>query len=174
MVKYSGPTAYDTFIECGTEVFYLFDNTAIVKATVIETDNVFIKEGMKESIWATKFIIKEYDSVSMPTGEVDENGWNKYEQQDWDAVKGLKQCSQFLWIDEPTGGHAITLGDECFLTLSEAMKYIYPSRKKYLKRRLNRSRSYDKRFIVSTWTANGESHPGFDYFKMKKVYVRKA
>lgn len=152
----------------------------IIKATVVETDNVFTQEGNKNSIWCYRYLDHQHDYVAIPNGKTVEGGWNDYDKtKDLSVLKDMKQCSQFLWLDETTFGHGISLGDECYLTLSEAMKYVEPSRKKHLKRRLNKFRSRSNRFIASTWeepyqlAEYAQTHPGFKKLPMKKVYVKR-
>jgi len=118
---------------------------------------------------------KGNDYCSVPTKEINENGWNKYEHKDPSWLGDAKSINQFVWIDEPIG-HAIQVGDPydgLFLTLDEAKRYAFPSKKKHLKRRL---RAYRRRycdFIASTWKRAGEVHPGFKKYPEKKIYVRK-
>jgi hypothetical protein len=172
MKNYKGPTCYNTFIECGTEIFYLMNHEMIIKAKVIETDNVWTKEGNDKSVWSFHYLNHDDDYVAISNGERNEQGWEMNNStKDFTVLEGYKQCSQFLWIDEPTGGHEIYLGEDCFLTLNEAMKHIRPSRRKHLKRKLNKIRSVDKRFIARTWEP--EIHPGFDPYPMKRVYVKR-
>lgn len=171
-------SAYDTFILCGSEVYYLIDRDMIIKATVVETSNFF-----DNNIWVSRSINSDEDYISIPNGKKDEHGWDESDtSKDFSILDGLKQCSQFLWLDEYSFGHELSLGEECFLSLNDAMQCVRPSRRKRLKRRLNAFRSQGRAFIASTWekpfqseeyVEKVENHPPFPKLPMKRVYIKR-
>lgn len=160
-----------TYTTFGTTVYYPVPWEGIViPSTVVEVDDVYANpaDPKGNAWWHYTNATENY--VSVPTDAVDKNGWHVYERRDPSCLVGLKPVNQFIWIDEPVG-HAIQIGDDCFLTLQEALSHVPPSSKKRLKVRLQRYRRYIHNFVASTWERNGERHPGFDKLPAKKVYV---
>lgn len=111
----------------------------VVECTVLETQDIYSHPDVDGSIWYNRFIKSEMDHVSVPTKETDANGWPKWKVERPSFVSNLKPVNQLLWLDEPIG-HGITLGDECFLTLADAMKVARAGSKKHLRQRLLRYR----------------------------------
>jgi hypothetical protein len=118
---------------------------------------IFYWDGNKEhnSVWVYRDFDRSY--FCRLTGKNNNQG-----EPDWEECEDIaaltkthRRVNQFFDIDGPIG-HSISLGDECFLTLPEALRMINPSRKKHLKRRLNKTRQWSSR-----------------KFPMKKVYVLK-
>jgi len=146
----------------------------VVECLILETQDIYSHPDpdFNVSLWYNRFIDSKANHVSVPQKEVDELGWNKWKQEPPSFVEGLNPVNQFLWIDEPVG-HAVTLGDECFLSLSEAMTHARAGSRKHLKRRLVRSRGETQTFIAKTWRMSGDNHPGFIKKPLKKVYVKR-
>lgn len=164
------------YLNPGDKVWYIirdYQGDMIVECTVKETSDVYDVEGLPGAVWAYRHLDPEHDHVSVPTKELNEGGWNIHKKEPLTWLEGKKPCNQFLWIDEPVG-HGIMLGDECFLTLAEAMKAARPSSKKHLRQRLVASRRDTHKFIVSTWKRAGEKHPGFKKLPLKKIYIRRS
>jgi hypothetical protein len=106
-------------------------------------------DGGSSSLWAYHEINPLNDYVSVPScQDTDKYEWQK-ESISWLKEIGAKQVNRFVWIDEPIG-HALQTsgdaGDGLFMTLAEAQANAIPSRKKHLKRRLNKFRSRNKHY----------------------------
>ncbi len=172
-----------TYLNPGDKVWYVIQSyytrtgtrrqgDLVVECVILETQDIYSHPDMNASLWYNRYIDSSADYVAVPQKEVDENGWNKWKHEPPSFVENLSPVNQLLWIDEPVG-HAITLGDECFLSLAEAMTYARGGSTKHLKRRLVASRGSTQRFIAKTWRRAGESHPGFAKKPLKKVYVKR-
>lgn len=116
------------YLDPGDKVWYPY-NTMVVQATVRECDDIYTGIGDK-TIWHYRYLNDEV--VSFPTDQKDESGWTIYTHPDPSVLKDYQRVNQLLWMDEPVG-HGIILGDECFLTLQEALNTVVPSNKKHLK-----------------------------------------
>ena len=166
------------YVKPGTKAFMVLrvrrQADIIVGCVVEETEDIY-DAGLNKSVWHYQDI-NGLDRVSIPTDEVDENGWNKYRHLTFDEFSkefpSAKRVNQFLTMDEPIG-HSVQLGDDVFLSLNEALACAKPSKKKHLYRRLKNYRRSVTGFIASTWRRNGENHPGFPKYPDKKIYVRK-
>lgn len=170
----------EKILKPGDKVFYIqtiagrvrrSPRSYIVECTVTEVNNIYTHPDRNVSVWHHQFLDLSKEYAEAPTTEKNEDGWPEWEQVDLKRLEGLRLCNQILWIDEPVG-HGISLGDECFLTLEEAMDYAFPTRKKHLKRNLKKVRGRVHRFIAGTWRRAGEKHPGFKPLAMKRVYVK--
>lgn len=161
-----------TYIDPGTKVWYPFlDTNIVVQATVDECEDIY-DNGTKLAIWVRRFQDGQVE-ISSPTDEKDKDGWTIYEHPDASILEGHRRVNQFVWIDEPVG-HSIQVGDECFLTLQEALDQVSHTNKKHLKRRLKRSRNRVKSFVESTWVMAGEtSLPSWVKYPDRKIYVRR-
>lgn len=172
-MKFNG---YNYFgMKPGGKVFYPVSYLKIIiPCTVVEVEDVFNYPEFKASIWRYSSLANDGSvgvKISVPTKEVDDLGWPIWRKGAESDLAGLKQCSQFLCIDEPVG-HSLLLGDDVFLSLEEARQQISPSNKKNLKIRLKKSRMNREKFIASTWKLDDEKHFGFEKMSLKKVYVR--
>lgn len=166
------------YLNPGDKVFMILrvrgQGDIVVECTVSEINDIY-DANLGKSVWYSRDI-NGVDQASIPTAEVDENGWNKYRHltlaEFLKEFPHAKRVNQILWLDEPVG-HGIQLGDDVFPSLNEALLYAKPSKKKHLARRLKNYRRSVTGFIASTWERNGERHPGFPKYPNKKVYVRK-
>lgn len=157
------------YLNPGDKVWYAFPEGLIVQATVLTCEDIHTN-GDKPALMAY-YQADGTMEVSVPTVQKGENGWTIYDMQGAEALQGHRRVNQFLWIDEPVG-HSIQLGDECFLTLTEALAAIRPSNGRHLKRRLKAARNAVYKFIVHTWKLSGQKHPGFSRkLPFKQVYV---
>jgi hypothetical protein len=158
------------YLSPGDKVWYPHQPFLVVQATIEECEDIY-DNGDKPAIWHRRSL-NGISEISYPTDNIDENGWHIYDHPDESILQDKERVNQLLWIDEPVG-HAITLGDECFLTLQEALNTIVPSSKRHLRRRLKRSRGRVKRFIVSTWGNDRQDVPSWWKYENKKVYVKR-
>jgi hypothetical protein len=156
------------FCEPGQKLYYSAWNDIVIPVTIWEVVDFY--EGFSV---IRPMIGPSY--ASRPTEETDNGGWPIHEciedYKDLIADKPIR--NQFLWIDEPIG-HSLTLGDDIFLTLEEALSQIRPTNKKHLKQRLLYFRKRMSGFIRMTWKMNGESGPTFPKWEKKRVYIRKG
>lgn len=145
----------------------------VIPCKVIELNNVYQHADHSKSIW--RYIEKDRDELNVENDAVNEFGWPGYDTFIWadypDKDK-LQQVNQFVWVDEYVG-HAVQVGYDVFLSPNEALKYVPPSKKKHLKRRLKSYRNYTQAFIAGTWEKDGEKHPGFVKLPEKKILVRR-
>lgn len=154
---------------------FVFSGSFYVKAQVVEVS--YIWSDGKSAIWHSVFLSGE-DSLLTATEEKGPGGWplNRdvplEELQELRADNTIKIVNQMPWVDWPIG-HAAYIGDDGFFTLEEARARYgrFPRRKKYRRARNYLSRVH--RFVASTWTANGETHPGFPPRESfyRKIYV---
>jgi hypothetical protein len=158
------------YLNPGDKVWYPFHNDIVVQAMVQECNDIY-DNGSKPALWHYRFL-DQPSYVSFPTDQKDENGWHIYKRltEDVLVLQEHARVNQLLWIDEPVG-HDIQLGDECFLTLPEALANIRPTNRRHLKRRLKVARGCIRRFINHTWEVNGTEHPEFTRLPAKAVYV---
>ncbi len=147
----------------------------VVECTVLETQDIYSHPDpdFNVSLWYNRYLDSREDHVAVPQKEINDLGWNKWKHEPPSFVENLSPVNQLLWIDEPVG-HSIMLGDDCFLSLAEAMKHARAGNAKHLKRRLVASRGSTQRFIAKTWKRAGESHPGFTKKPLKKVYIKRS
>lgn len=170
--NYLGP-----FCEPGQVVYYpswgLGD--IVIPCKIVEVINIYDWNDLG-SLWVHK---SEYGCWGYyPTEERGEGGWPICKQiNDFtelqELIKDKPIRNQMYFVDEPIG-HELTIGNEIFLTINEALSKIRPSKKKNLKQRLNLFRKRMSGFIKHTWEMNGEKGPEFPKYEKKKVYVRKG
>lgn len=157
-----------TVCDLNDKVFVLLDRSLIVSATVNELSNIYISPSVhngKRSFWG--YISNERAEYAIPTEEVDEGGWSKYKVVT-ELPNNAILCNQFIWVDEPFG-HGIQIGDEAFATLDEAMSIAVPTRKKHLRRRLQRWRRLSIEFIASTHGLKGAQDSAQ---RMRQVFMK--
>ena len=123
----------------------------VIPCVVEECVDVYVGTG-DETIWHYRRLDSSENSVTTQSA----GSW--LESKDESILAGPRRVNQFLWVDEPVG-HSVTLGDECFLTLGEAIGTISPSSPRHLKRRLKATRKWRR-------------SPDLTYPE-KKVYVRR-
>lgn len=175
-----------TYVKPGDQLWFIvkgygrrwstYRGDIIVPVVAEEVDDIYTHPENPElpACWRHRYA-DGTDYVAVPTDKLDENGWNIFEHKDPSWLGDAKPVNQFVWIDEPVG-HSIQVGDHhdgLYLTLHEAQRHAIPSKKKHLKRRLRASRARVERFIAHTWEMNGDAHPGFRKYPLKKIYVRK-
>lgn len=159
------------YLNPGDKVWYPHWPHLVVQATIDECEDIYENGTDMPAIWYRR--MSGSSEVSYPTQDKDENGWHIYTHPDPSILQGKKRVNQILWIDEPVG-HGITLGDECFLTLQEALNTIVPSNKRHLRRRLKKARGRIARFVTMTWKMNGYIGPNWFKFPDKQVYIKRA
>jgi len=174
-----------TFVDPGQKVFYpVPGQNIIVPAIVEEVNDIYSHIGdygipasglEYRTLWVNRYLNGHVEMRQATPGVVGENGWEVFRDVSFDELFDYRMVNQFVWLDEPTYGHEIQVGDECFLTLAEAMKYICPGSKRHLKRRLNNHRRRNNKFVSSTWIAAGQpTGPIFPKYPPKKIYALRA
>ena len=157
------------------DYLFVFSGSFYVKALVDEVVYIW-SDDESPSFWHSAFLSGE-DRIVTATEEKGPGGWavnREVPLQELQELRaeGLKVVNQMPWVDWPLG-HAAYLGDDGFFSLEEARAAYgrFPKRKKH-----RRARQYLRRvtsFVASTWTYNGETHPGFppreSYYR--KIYV---
>lgn len=158
------------------DYLFVFSGSFYVKAQVVEVSYIW-SDGESPSIWHSALLSGE-DSILTATEEKGPGGWptnrevplEELEQLRADGVR--KVVNQMPWVDWPIG-HAAYIGDDGFFTLEEARARYgrFSKRKKHRRARQYVSRVH--RFVASTWSANGETHPGFPSRESfyRKIYV---
>jgi hypothetical protein len=145
---------------------FVFSGSFYVEAQVIEVSYIW-SDGKKDKpgLWHSS-LLSGKDDISTATEEKGPGGWpinRKVPLEELEQLRseeGFKVVNQMPWVDWPIG-HAAYIGDDGFFTLEEARARYgrFSARKKHRRARNYLSRVH--RFVASTWTANGETHPGF-------------
>lgn len=149
-------------VKLGQTVYLVaYPGDIVIPSRVVEIDEWYTING--QSVHATFW----EDGSS----EVIVSDGNWYRSESVEYLKGHRPCSRFFDVDEPIG-HSVQFDThDVYPTLEDALKMVYPSKKKHLKRRLKAYRKSVQGFIASTWGEN--QHPGFEKLPLKKVYVKR-
>lgn len=132
----------------------------IVEALIEELHDIYVHRMTVNKVTAT--IWHSYDINGMNDAYIraDDGSTNpspfSIERLDDEAVL----MNQFPWTNFPTWGHAAYIGDDAFVTLKEARKWIQPSNKKHLMRRLKEATRWTRKEFPNYRLSN------------YKVYVR--
>lgn len=167
-----------TFVNPGQQVFYpIIRQNIVVPATVVEVNDIYshLVEEDHPTLWVNRYLDGRVEMLQERRDVIDDNGYYLFGDVPFDRIFDYRLINQFIWLDEPTYGHEIQVGDECFLTLPEALKQINPGSKRHLKRRLQDHRRRNNRFVASTWIAAGEKRgPDFPRYPARPIYALRA
>jgi hypothetical protein len=114
----------------------------IVEAIIEELNDVY--GGAKQTVWHN-YNINGGSDATISTKTLDENGWNIAAPFPLEDLPKLKLLNQFPWTNFPTWGHAAYIGNDAFVTLQEARKWISASNKKHLVRRLKAATKWTRK-----------------------------
>lgn len=103
----------------------------VVEAVIEELHDVYT--GAEKTIWH-HYDVDGMNEAYMGETPVPLEDLSKYELH-----------NQFPWTSFPTWGHAAYIGDDAFVTLAEARKWIEPSNKKHLLRRLKEATKWTRK-----------------------------
>ena len=157
-------------LDPGQKVFYSIWRECIVVPAIIDEINEHVTLDDGRSGIINRYIDSSQDNFYLRTDTLDANGWNIFEiQKEVPPVKSV--YNQLIWIDEPVG-HAVLLGDEIFLTLQAALSGVSPSKKKNLKRRLQRERRRKMEYITLSRSKVG-LETKWPKYPEKKIYVHR-
>lgn len=114
-----------------------YSQRIVIEVNILELYDIYHYPEKDTSIWHHYDIWGTNRATYGVTGSVN----FEYLEMPVEELSKYRLVNQFPWVDEPIG-HAAYVGDDSFLTLKEARRWILPSKKKHLRRRLKESRSW--------------------------------